>query len=90
MFQLAVNKKGAIKGTYYNALTNETKPVQGAVDKKTMRAAWIVGDNKDVVYDTGVSNLLKPQSPLLLHIGKDKTEQWTLVRLQESKSKAAT
>src|SRR5277367_3133015 len=88
MFQLAVDKKGAIKGTYYNALTNETKPVQGAVDKKTMRAAWIVGDNKDVVYDTGVSNLLKAESPLLLHLGRDKTEQWTLVRLQESNKKA--
>lgn len=90
MFQLAVNKKGAIKGTYYNALTSETQPVQGAVDKKNMRAAWTVGTNKDVVYDTGVSNLLKAQSPLLLHLGKDKTEQWTLVRLQQSKNKATT
>jgi hypothetical protein len=84
MFQLAVNKKGAIKGTYYNALTKETMPVSGAVDKKNMRAAWTVGNNKSVVYDTGVANLMKEQSPLLLHLGKDKTEQWTLVRLQES------
>ena len=34
MFQLAVNKKGAIKGNYYNALTDETKPVNGAIDKR--------------------------------------------------------
>jgi hypothetical protein len=83
MFQLATNRKGAIKGTYYNALTQETKPVQGAVDKKSMRAAWIIGNDKNVVYDTGVANLLKQQSPVLVHLGRDKTEQWTLVRLQE-------
>lgn len=83
MFQLAVNKDGIIKGNYYNALTDETKPVSGAVDKKNMRAAWIIGDNKNVVYDTGLSNLLKEQSPILVHLGKDKTEQWTLVKLQQ-------
>jgi len=85
MFQIAVNKKGAIKGNYYNALTNETKPISGAVDKKSMRVAWIIEGNKNVVYDSGLSNLLKEQSPVLVHLGKDKTQQWTLVRLQQPK-----
>jgi hypothetical protein len=88
MFQLAVNKKGAIKGNYYNALTGEVKPVSGAVDKKGMRAAWTVGTNKDVVYDTGLANLLSEQSSVLVHFGKSKTEQWTLVRLQQPKKTA--
>lgn len=85
MFQLAVNKKGAIRGTYYNPLTQEVKPVTGAVDKKRGRAAWIVGGDKTVVYDTGLANLLKQQSPLLVHYGKDKTQQWTLVKLKQPK-----
>jgi hypothetical protein len=90
LFQLATNKKGAIKGTYYNELTQETQPIQGAIDKKNMRAAWTVGNNKDVVYDTGVANLLKGESTLLLHIGKGKTEQFVLVRLpQPNKKKTA-
>ena len=88
MFQLAVDKKGDIKGTYYNALTQETKPVQGAVDKKNMRVSWVVCGNKSVVYDTGLSNLLQPQSSMLVHYGKDKTQQWTLVRLQQPASKS--
>jgi hypothetical protein len=88
MFQLAVNKKGAIKGNYYNTLTDETKPVSGAVDKKNMRAAWIVGNNKNVVYDSGLSNLLKEQSPVLVHLSKEKTQQWNLVRLQQPKKEA--
>lgn len=85
MFQLAVNKKGAIKGNYYNVLTNETKPVTGAVDKKDMRVAWTIGNNKSVVYDTGLANLLQRQGSVLVHIGKNQTQQWTIVKLQQPK-----
>ena len=82
LFQICSNRKGQIRGNYYNALTNETKPIQGAVDQKIMRACWTVGDNKTVVYDTGVANLLKPESPVLIHFGKDSTQQWTLIRMK--------
>jgi hypothetical protein len=85
MFQLAVDKKGAIKGSYYNPLTGESKAVKGAVDKKNMRASWIVGDNKAVVYDTGLNNLMQEQSQMLVHYSGEKTQQWTLVRLQQPK-----
>ena len=53
-----------------------------------MRAAWIIGNNKNVVYDSGLSNLLKKQSSVLVHMGKDKTQQWTLVKLQQPKKEA--
>lgn len=86
LFQLAVDKKGAIRGNYYNALTQETKPVSGAVDKKNMRAAWTVAGSKGVVYDSGLANLLHAQSPMLVHYGKDRTEQWNLVRMSQPKA----
>lgn len=85
LVQLAVNKSGVVRGNYYNVLTAETKPVKGTVDKKNMRVAWTIGDNKNVVYDTGVSNLLKEQSPILIHFDKAHTEQWTLVKLEQPK-----
>jgi hypothetical protein len=93
LFQLCSNKAGQIRGNYYNALTDETQPVKGSIDKKRMRAAWTVGKDTNVVYDTGVANLLKEQSPVLIHFGKDSTQQWTLVRIknpnaENSKSKA--
>ena len=81
MVQLCVNKAGTIAGNYYNALTDDTKQISGAVDKKSMRACWMIGGNKNVIYDTGVGNLLKDQSPILVHYGKESTEQWLLVRL---------
>jgi hypothetical protein len=51
------------------------------VDKKTQRAAWTIGDNKDNVMETGFYNLTKDEAPMLVHFGKDKTEQWLLVRM---------
>lgn len=81
LFQLAVNKTGEIRGNYYNVLTQETKPVHGAVDKKDMRCSWVVGTNKSVVYDTGVANLLKSQSTVLVHLSKTQTQQWNLIKL---------
>jgi uncharacterized protein (TIGR03000 family) len=57
------------------------------VDKKTQRASWVVGDQKATVYDTGLVNLTKDQSPLLIHFWKERTQQWLLVRVKESDAK---
>jgi hypothetical protein len=82
IFQMAINKDGVIRGNYYNGLTDTTLPIYGSVDTKAQRAAWIVGDKKDTVYETGVGNLSQPETSLLVHVGKDRTQQWTLVRLE--------
>jgi len=81
MFQLAVSKEGVINGTFYNTDTNENLPILGAVDPKTQRASWYVGDNKNTVAETGIYNLTKDQSPVLIHFGADRTEEYLLVRL---------
>ncbi len=83
IFQLAFNRQGIIKGTYFNKMTGSTLPVHGAVDKKTQRVAWTVGDNKSTVFDTGLYNLTKDQAPALVHFGKDRTQEWLLVRLKD-------
>jgi hypothetical protein len=85
IFQLAINKDGVIRGNYYNGLADETLPVYGAVDQKTQRAAWRVGERKDTVYETGVANLTEPETTMLVHFGKDKTQQWMLVRMEQPK-----
>lgn len=84
MFQLAVNKDGTIRGNFYDSLTETAKPIKGKVDKKSMRAAWVIEGNNNVVYEAGVSNLLQSQCPALVHKGKDKTEQWLMVKQDQS------
>ena len=83
IMQLAVNKSGAIRGNYTDLMSGTNAVVQGAVDKKSQRVAWTVGDNKSTVGETGLYNLTKDESPALIHFGKDKTQQWTLVRLKQ-------
>jgi hypothetical protein len=86
VFQLALSKDGVIRGNYYDGLMDTTTPVYGSVDKKSQRAAWTIGKKNDRVFEAGIANLTKDDAPVLVHIGKDKTQQWTLVRVQQQKN----
>jgi hypothetical protein len=84
-FQLAVNKQGIIRGNSADQYNN-VLPIHGAVEKRTQRVCWTVGTNKATVYDTGLYNLTKNESPILVHTGPKATEQEMLVRLKEPSS----
>jgi len=79
--ELAVDKQGIIAGTLTNSDTGKAEIVQGKVDKATQRVAFKVGDNQDVVCETGLGNLTLEEAPVLVHFGKDKVENYLLVRL---------
>jgi hypothetical protein len=85
IFQLAVNKDGIVRGNYYAAVADNTIPVVGSVDKKSQRVAWSVGEKKDIVFETGLDSMTKDESTILIHYGKDSTQQMVLVRLPEPK-----
>ncbi|WP_253156972.1 protocadherin [Stieleria tagensis] len=88
--QLAVNKEGIVRGNSTDTATNKNQVIQGSVDKKTQMLAFTVGDNTDDVVETGLYNLTKDESPVLIHFGKDRTEQWLLVRLKNDSADAST
>ncbi|MCA9269298.1 MAG: hypothetical protein KDA41_12540 [Planctomycetales bacterium] len=81
--QLAVSKEGIIAGTYYNELSGSERPLEGTVDQKTQRAAWKFADGKNVgvVFETGIYNLTKDETTMLVHFSADKTQTWHMVRL---------
>lgn len=81
--QLAVNKQGIIRGNYTDTKTDKTQEIQGSVDKQTQRVVFAVGDNRTNYVETGLYNLTKDEAPVLIHFGKDRTEQWLLVRLEK-------
>jgi hypothetical protein len=85
IFQLAVNKDGVVRGNYYDAVADSTTPVYGSVDKKSQRVAWSIGEKKDIVFETGLPNLTKDESTILIHYGKDRTEEQILARLPQPK-----
>jgi hypothetical protein len=53
------------------------------VDKKTQRAAWTIGGDQTPVYEVGVANLTKDQTPMLVHTADGQSRQVSLIRLQQ-------
>jgi hypothetical protein len=81
--QLAVSKEGVIAGTVTNTETNEGQALEGMVDKKTQRSAWVVQGKESPIMETGISNLTKDEAPALLHFADGQSQQWLLVRMEE-------
>jgi hypothetical protein len=88
--QLAINKQGIVRGNSLREGSDATQLIQGSVDKQTQRMAWTVGSNKTTVFDTGLYNLTKKEAPLLVHSGKDQTDQWLMVRLKQQDQTAGS
>ncbi|MGL5095283.1 MAG: hypothetical protein ACRDD1_06825, partial [Planctomycetia bacterium] len=90
VLQLAVDKAGVLRGNYFDKEQNQNYPIVGMVDKTTQRAAWTVGDDTSIIFETGLYNLTKDEAPVLIHYGADHNESRTLVRLQKPADDAAT
>ncbi len=83
MFQLVVNKAGIIRGNYFDTADNNVQLIEGSIGMDMGRAAWIVADKKNIVFDCMIYNLSKAETTVLVHSGNDKNEQWTFVRLTQ-------
>ena len=86
---LAIDKSGLLRGTYYDAVSDNTMKITGKVDKKTQRCAWTVGDKKTPVYEAGLANLTKSQTTVLVHRDGGKVEQMLLVRVDDARDGGA-
>jgi hypothetical protein len=71
-----------MRGNYDDALADNTLPIYGSVDRKTQRAAWTIGEKKDVVFEAGIANLPRNETPILVHYAKDNTQQMLLIRIE--------
>ena len=83
--QLVVSKDGMIGGTFENKATDTSQPIEGMVDKKTQRAAWVASGKKRPIMETGIFNLTKDTAPALVHFEDGTTQQRLLVRMDEPK-----
>jgi hypothetical protein len=80
--QLAINKQGIVAGTLYNYDTDQAIAVQGQVDRETQRVAMRLGDQENVIVETGLYNLTQDECPVLVHFRTEKMEEYLLVRLE--------
>jgi len=81
--QLTVNSAGDLAGTYYNAATDEARPLSGTIDKATQQAVWKISDKPDSpVMMTGLYNLTQEMTPLQVYFANE-VQQWVLVRVNK-------
>ncbi|WP_425617207.1 hypothetical protein NA78x_000879 [Anatilimnocola sp. NA78] len=86
--QLAVDKKGFVSGTLFNKKDDEVYSLSGRVDKDTQRISFLVDNDKDIVFETGLYNLTQDETPVLVHFGPKKSATFVFVRLEEPKQDA--
>jgi hypothetical protein len=89
MLQLSVGKDGLLRGSYYDLLSNQGHPIQGAVDKKTQRVSWTIGQHGKVLFETSLANLTQETGPLTVHYENGKARAWTIARYKGEEGEAA-
>lgn len=82
-FQISVSKDGIISGGYESVITGDKKPIAGQVDKNTQNVAWRIGENVETVFATTLANLTQDVSTVAVHFGKERVQNWLLVRMPE-------
>lgn len=80
--QLAVSRKGEIKGNYYDAVSDATQVVSGSIDRDTRKAAWTVG--KGARFETTLDALTQTPSDVTMKTG-GATQTWELVQMKQPK-----
>jgi hypothetical protein len=83
LVQLAIAKDGAVRGTYYDLLSDHDHPLRGAVDKKTGRVAFTFGPRGKVVFETTLASLTQDKGSLGVHYENGKQSVWTLARYEK-------
>jgi hypothetical protein len=81
--QLAVNREGIVSGTFFNSQTEVSQAVLGRIDPETQRVAVRLGEDDDLVIETGIYNLTLDEVPVMIHYGMDQTEFSLLIRMEE-------
>jgi hypothetical protein len=86
--QLAVSKEGIIAGTYQNKSTGQIESVEGMVDQKSQRAAMTIAGKNTPIVETGLANLTKNETRVLVHFADGQTQQWLMLHVENPQSGA--
>lgn len=80
ILQLAIDKRGDIRGNYYDVFTGADQQISGTLDKQTQRATLSVPGGH-AQFETTLVSLTQPTGALRVRMPSGSTQQWTLARL---------
>ncbi len=79
---LAISKQGAVTGAYFDVANNEMLEIQGGIDPQNQRAAWKFVGRDWPIMESGLYNLTKEESTLLIHTSPRRTDTQLIIRLK--------
>jgi hypothetical protein len=85
--QLSVSKDGILRGSYCDLVTDQGQTIYGAVDQRSQRAAWKVGENGQVIFDTTLPSLTQQAGSALVYFANGDARQWVLSRFEDQQQK---
>jgi len=76
--QLAVSRKGELKGNSYDAVSDAVQPITGTIDRDSRKATWKVGTG--ATFETTLDALVTTPSTVTMKAGST-PQTWDLVRM---------
>lgn len=81
MIQLAVTQQGILRGAHYDLISGDAQDIQGAVDTKSLQAAFKIGTGT-AVFAAPLGEFTKPEAKLAANYADGETGTWKIVRIQ--------
>jgi hypothetical protein len=81
MLDLAVDRFGHIRGSYYDMISGASYNVAGIIDQRTQYAQWSLESNRQLTFFTPLDEMLQPQGVVSVRLPSGQRQEWQLVRM---------
>jgi hypothetical protein len=88
--QLSVSKDGILRGSYCDLVSDQGQTIYGAVDQKSQRAAWKVGEQGQVIFETTLPSLTQSAGSALVYFANGDARQWILSRFENQQQQTGS
>jgi hypothetical protein len=81
MLDLALDRFGHLRGSYYDMVSGVAQNVAGIVDQRSQYAQWSLESNRQLTFYTPLGELMQPQGLVYVQLPSGERQQWQLVRM---------
>ncbi len=82
MLDLAIDRFGHIRGSYYDMVSGVAHNVAGIVDQRSQYAQWSLESNRQMTFYTPMGEMMQPQGLVYVQLPSGERQQWQLVRME--------
>lgn len=81
MLDLAIDRFGHIRGSYYDMVSGVAHDVAGIVNPRSQYAQWSLESNRQLTFYTPMGEMMQPQGLVYVQLPSGERQQWQLVRM---------